>query len=170
MSETMNASEARKKFYQIMDEVNFGFGTVRIAKANGNNAVILSEKSWQEIMETLNIMDSPALTRDIIKGAEEDFEDMKKYDPASGSDYDVYLSESSLEDLEYLKQKDLADQAEKLLNLICKDPFSEHQQYEKLTGTLEGFYSRKINIHHRLIYKVYEDEKKIKVVKLCAYY
>ena len=53
MNDTLNASEARKKFYQIMDEVNFGFNTVRIVKSNDDNVVMVSKKNWLRLWNQL---------------------------------------------------------------------------------------------------------------------
>ncbi|WP_368491170.1 Txe/YoeB family addiction module toxin [Clostridium sp. BJN0013] len=37
---------------------------------------------------------------------------------------------------------------------------------EKLVGDLKGFYSRRINIQHRIIYQVLEEEKAIKILRI----
>ena len=42
--------------------------------------------------------------------------------------------------------------------------------YEKLVGDLNGAYSRRINLQHRLVYQVYEEEKTIKILSLWTHY
>lgn len=42
--------------------------------------------------------------------------------------------------------------------------------YEKLVGDLDGAYSRRINIQHRLVYQVFEEEKAVKVLRLWTHY
>ncbi|MEW6728350.1 MAG: Txe/YoeB family addiction module toxin [Pseudomonadota bacterium] len=64
-----------------------------------------------------------------------------------------------------LKPKALA-----LLELLRTDPWKNPPPYEKLVGDLKGAYSRRINIQHRLVYQVIEDEHVIKVLRLWTHY
>ena len=57
-----------------------------------------------------------------------------------------------------------------LLEIIKENPFEEYPPYEKLVGNLEGAYSRRINIQHRLVYQVYEEEKVVKVLRMWTHY
>ncbi len=57
-----------------------------------------------------------------------------------------------------------------LLEIIQKNPFEEYPPYEKLVGNLEGAYSRRINIQHRLVYQLYEKEKVVKVIRMWTHY
>ena len=57
-----------------------------------------------------------------------------------------------------------------LLEIIKEDPFEEYPPYEKLVGNLEGAYSRRINIQHRLVYQVYEEEKVVKLIRMWIHY
>ena len=62
-------------------------------------------------------------------------------------------------DAKKLKGTPLAKKAKELLGIIREDPFAELPPYEALVGDLRGAYSRRINIQHRLVYQVYENEK-----------
>ena len=64
---------------------------------------------------------------------------------------------------------DLKPQAQRLLEVIARDPFQSPPPYEKLVGDLAGAYSRRINIQHRLVYQVYEAERTIKVVRMWSH-
>lgn len=44
-----------------------------------------------------------------------------------------------------------------------KNPFENLPPYEKLVGNMDGLYSRRINIQHRLVYQVYENIEKIEI-------
>jgi len=57
-------------------------------------------------------------------------------------------------------------QAQKLLDLLAKDPFASLPRFEKLVGDLAGAYSRRINIQHRLVYQVLEKERTVKVLRM----
>ena len=55
------------------------------------------------------------------------------------------------------KDKHLAKKALHLLGILESDPFAEYPECEKLSGDLGDAYSRRINIQHRLVYKVFDD-------------
>ena len=61
-------------------------------------------------------------------------------------------------------------QAQRLLDIIARNPFQNPPPYEKLIADLAGAYSRRINIQHRLVYQVYEAERTIKVVRMWTHY
>ena len=73
-------------------------------------------------------------------------------------------------DKKLLKSAGLEDKAKKLLNLIAKNPFQNPPSYEKLVGDLQGYYSRRINLQHRLVYKVYEDINTVVVHSMWSHY
>jgi len=57
-----------------------------------------------------------------------------------------------------------------LLALIAEDPYRKPPPFEKLIGDLSGAYSRRINIQHRLVYQVLEEERVVKVLRLWSHY
>jgi Txe/YoeB family toxin of toxin-antitoxin system len=64
----------------------------------------------------------------------------------------------------------LRPKAEDLLNVLRQNPFQTPPKYEKLIGDLSGVYSRRINIQHRLVYQIYEDEKTVKILRMWTHY
>jgi toxin YoeB len=84
--------------------------------------------------------------------------------------YKVYYTKQAVKDLEKLKQAGLSAKAKKLFEIIKKNPYQSPPPFEKLVGDLTGFFSRRINIQHRLIYEVLEHEKTIKIVRMWTYY
>lgn len=72
--------------------------------------------------------------------------------------YKIILTKQAVKDLEKLKKSGLSSKAKVLVNIIKNAPYQNPPRYEKLVGNLEGIISRRINIQHRLVYKVYEDE------------
>jgi Txe/YoeB family toxin of toxin-antitoxin system len=52
------------------------------------------------------------------------------------------------------------------LAIFCKNPYQKPPPYEKLVGDLTGAYSGRINIQHRLIYQIFEEEKVIKIIRI----
>jgi Txe/YoeB family toxin of toxin-antitoxin system len=81
----------------------------------------------------------------------------------------VYTKQAQ-KDAKKLKQSGLKSKAEELLRILEKDPFTNPPPYEKLVGDLAGAYSRRINIHHRLVYQGYKDLKTVKVLRLWTHY
>ena len=69
----------------------------------------------------------------------------------------IKFTKNAEKDKKLIKSAGLEERVKKLLNLIAKNPFQNPPSYEKLVGDLEGYYSRRINLQHRLVYKVYED-------------
>jgi Txe/YoeB family toxin of toxin-antitoxin system len=65
----------------------------------------------------------------------------------------------------YLKTK-----AQRLLDILAKNPYQNPPSYKKLVGDLAGAYSRRINIQHRLVYQVLDSMKTVKVLRMWAHY
>lgn len=63
--------------------------------------------------------------------------------------YDVKLSRQATKDREKLRAAGLGPKAGALIELLKEDPLINPPPYEKLVGNLAGYYSRRINIHHR---------------------
>ena len=73
-------------------------------------------------------------------------------------------------DAKKVSAADLKPKVEALLELLGEDPLQDPPPFEKLVGDLSGAYSRRINIHHRLVYQVLEDEHVIKVLRMWTHY
>ncbi len=85
-------------------------------------------------------------------------------------EYKIIYSKLALKDAKKLSSANLADKAKELLTLIQMNPLQNPPPYEKLVGNLSGAYSRRINIQHRLVYQVKEDEKLIRVLRMWSHY
>ena len=81
----------------------------------------------------------------------------------------VYTNQAK-KDARKLKTTPLAEKARLLLEIIRENPFADPPPFEALIGDLKGSYSRRINIQHRLVYQVIEDQKTIKVLRLWTHY
>ncbi len=82
----------------------------------------------------------------------------------------IVYAKQALKDAKKLKGAGLKKNAEKLLDILREDPFKTPPRYEKLIGDLEGAYSRRLNIQHRLVYQVYPELQTIKVLRLWSHY
>jgi len=84
--------------------------------------------------------------------------------------YKIYYSKAALKGIPKLKAAKLDAKVKALIDLIREDPFQTPPGFEKLSGELTGLYSRRINIKHRLVYQVCEEEKAIKNISLWTHY
>lgn len=82
----------------------------------------------------------------------------------------LYYTRQAQRDAKKLGSIRLRPHAERLLEILKKDPFSNPPPYEKLVGDLEGAYSRRINIQHRLVYQVYPDQEAVKIIRMWTHY
>lgn len=84
--------------------------------------------------------------------------------------YRLLFTKQAQKDAKKLAASNLKDKAGQILELLRKDPFTSNPPYEKLPGDLEGAFSRRINIQHRLVYQVLEKEKIVKVIRMWSHY
>lgn len=84
--------------------------------------------------------------------------------------YRVIISKEALKDLPKLKSAGLSQKVKVLTEILKINPYQNPPPYEKLVGDLAGMYSRRINIKHRLVYKVDEDLKIVKVLSMWSHY
>jgi toxin YoeB len=82
----------------------------------------------------------------------------------------IYYTKQAQKDARKLASSGLKSNAEDLLRIISEDRFQNSPPYEKLVGDLSGALSRRINIQHRLIYQVYEQEKSLKIIRLWTHH
>ncbi len=66
--------------------------------------------------------------------------------------YLITFSKQASKDKQLLKSVGLDKKARELLNIMLVNPFQNPPPYEKLTGNLSGYFSRRINLLHRLVY------------------
>ena len=82
----------------------------------------------------------------------------------------VVFTRQAQKDARRLASAGLQPKTEQLLGILAADPFRRPPPFEKLLGDLCGAYSRRINIQHRLVYQVIEDERVVKVLRMWSHY
>ena len=82
----------------------------------------------------------------------------------------VLYARQAQKDAQRLAASGLKEKAQWLLRLLEADPFQSPPAYEKLVGDLRGALSRRINIQHRLVYQVLEEEHIVKVLRMWTHY
>jgi Txe/YoeB family toxin of toxin-antitoxin system len=84
--------------------------------------------------------------------------------------YRVVFTKQAKKDAVKIKQNNLHKKVIELVEILKDDPFQNPPTYEKLVGDLKGAYSRRINIQHRLVYQVLENEQVVKVLRMWTHY
>lgn len=79
--------------------------------------------------------------------------------------YQIVYSKQAVKDIKKLKSAGLSDKAKELIRIVKEDPFKNPPAFETLIGNLKGFFSRHINIQHRLVYQVYVDTNNNSITK-----
>jgi Txe/YoeB family toxin of toxin-antitoxin system len=82
----------------------------------------------------------------------------------------VVYTKQAQKDAKKIASSNLKSQTQRLLEVLAKNPFQTPPLYEKLVGDLDGAYSRRINIQHRLVYQVYETEHVVKILRMWTHY
>jgi toxin YoeB len=82
----------------------------------------------------------------------------------------LVYTEQAQKDAKKLASSGLKSKAQALLSILSEDPFRRPPPFEALVGDLAGAYSRRINIQHRLVYQVLEEERVVKVLRLWSHY
>jgi Txe/YoeB family toxin of toxin-antitoxin system len=82
----------------------------------------------------------------------------------------LVYTKAAQKDASRLAVAGLKDKAQALLDVLAENPYQTPPPYEKLVGDLSGAYSRRINIRHRLVYQVLDDERVVKVLRMWSHY
>ena len=85
-------------------------------------------------------------------------------------EWTLLFTKQAQKDAEKLVSAGLKPKAQVLLNVLKANPFQNPPPYEKLMGDLQGAYSRRINIQHRLVYSVTESERIVKILRMWTHY
>lgn len=72
--------------------------------------------------------------------------------------YRIIYTKQAAKDAKKLKSCGLDKKAKELIKVMRTNPFQNPPTFEKLIGNLEGYYSRRINIQHRIIFQVFEEK------------
>jgi Txe/YoeB family toxin of toxin-antitoxin system len=84
--------------------------------------------------------------------------------------WEVVFAKAAVKDAKKLAAAGLKAKAQELLDVLASDPFQNPPPFEKLVGDLEGAYSRRINIQHRLVYEVFKKEHVVRVLRMWSHY
>ena len=81
--------------------------------------------------------------------------------------YKIFITKQADKDLQKILRSNLKDKLYKLMEQIECDPYSPPS--EKLVGRSDVF-SKRINLQHRLVYQVDEENNVIKILRMWTHY
>jgi toxin YoeB len=84
--------------------------------------------------------------------------------------WQIVYAKQALKDAKKLKAAGLKPKAEELLEILAQNPLQNPPPFEKLIGDLAGAYSRRINIHNRLVYEIFAKEKTVRVLRMWTHH
>ena len=84
--------------------------------------------------------------------------------------YTIVYTKKATADIPKLKSAKLDTKAKALIEILGENPYQTPPPYEKLIGDLQGAYSRRINVKHRLVYEVLEEVNTVKIISLWTHY
>jgi toxin YoeB len=82
----------------------------------------------------------------------------------------IVFTKQAQKDVKKISVSNLKPKVENIIKILHQNPFQTPPPYEKLIGDLVGAYSRRLNIQHRLVYQVIDDEKIIKIIRMGTHY
>jgi Txe/YoeB family toxin of toxin-antitoxin system len=82
----------------------------------------------------------------------------------------VVFTRQAQKDAKKLSSSGLKSKAEEIIEILRQDPYQTPPPYEKLIGDLSGACSRRLNIQHRIVYQIYNDEKIVKMIRMWTHY
>lgn len=84
--------------------------------------------------------------------------------------WEVVFTKQAVKDYQLIKAAGLSQKIITLSSLLEENPFQTPPPYEKLIGDLDGRYSRRINIQHRMVYSINQEERQVKILRLWTHY
>ncbi len=84
--------------------------------------------------------------------------------------YSIVYTKAAAKDIRNLKAAHLDGRARALIEVLRHDPYQTPPTYEKLIGDMQGLWSRRIDLQHRLVYEVFEAEKTVKIISMWTHY
>lgn len=84
--------------------------------------------------------------------------------------YTIVYTKKAAADIPKLNSAKLDTKAKALIEILRENPYQTPPPYEKLIGDLQGAYSRRINVKHRLVYEVLEEVNAVKIISLWTHY
>jgi Txe/YoeB family toxin of toxin-antitoxin system len=82
----------------------------------------------------------------------------------------IVYTKQARKDAKKISASGLRSHAKRLIKILEENPYQDPPPFKKLVGDLEGAYSRRINIQHRLVYEILDEIKTVKVIRMWTHY
>ena len=85
-------------------------------------------------------------------------------------EWGIVFTRQAEKDAKKISRAGFRPKVESILEAIRKSPYHKPPPFEKLTGDLQGAYSRRINLQHRLVYQIVPEKKVVKIIRMWTHY
>lgn len=75
-----------------------------------------------------------------------------------------------MRDAKKIHSANLQKQTDKVLDILETDPYQNPPPFEKLMGNLNGCCSRRVNIQHRVVYKIEPEDHTVRILRMFSHY
>lgn len=82
--------------------------------------------------------------------------------------YKLIFTKRAAKDFELVKKSNYHQRVKNLLQTLRENPYDP--PLEKLIGDLSKAYSKRINLQHRLVYEIDEENKTVKILRMWTHY
>jgi toxin YoeB len=84
--------------------------------------------------------------------------------------WQIVFTKQAQKDAKKISAAGLRSKAEKLIEILRENPYQAPPPFERLLGDLAGAFSRRINIQHRMVYQILDEEEIVKVIRMWTHY
>ncbi len=161
-------SKVRRHFKKICKKVVSDVEVVIVTRSRGKNIVMISEAEYNNMMENFRIFSSPGTYQKIKNGIQQ-YEQGKSSE--RGMSKTKLFTDDNWNDYLYWQQTDKTKvkRIKKLIKSIEKDGYAKGLgKPQPLKHDLSGYWSRRIDEEHRIIYRIHK--KKLVIVSCKDYY
>jgi toxin YoeB len=162
----VSLTEAQSKLSELIDSAYQSQEPIVISGQN-QDGVLISEDVWRGIQETIYLLSIPKMGESIREGLSTSLSNCSGIRLVK---WRLVYTKQAQKDAKKVFSSNLKSKILDLLEVVENNPFQNPPPYEKLVGDLDGAYSRRINIQHRLVYEVIEEEQIIKIIRMWTHY
>ena len=88
----------------------------------------------------------------------------------SNNEWTIKIKSGAKGDLRKIKHSPLNDVFAEIIQTLKQNPYDPRYSFEKLTPPAAGFYSRRLNGQHRVVYKILAESRTVVIYSCWAHY
>jgi len=151
----ITASEARKRLFPLIEQVNSDHEPIEITSRRGD-AVLVSRADWEALNETATLLRVPANAKWLLESLAEARAGVREEHTLDRGWVRLVFTSHGWEDYVWWQKNDRAilKRINRPIDDALRDPTTGIGKPEPLRHVLSGCWSRRIDEEHRLVYLV----------------